>query len=379
MKIDTIYMFAAFGDLSKPQAGGGQNSARRLKNTIESMGIDVKIYNKYYNYKRGSRLDTIRKFLFWFIDIVLWGKFLLFKKRKNSPVLFLSYCGKLLPFDLGIGIVSKILGYKVIFYYKGGGANTSYEKGGFIYRLLFRWLMNLFDEVMAEGKETLSLVSSISHTRTYYLPNYIENDFTPSSLPIRTIDVIKCIYFGRIKENKNVILIIDIFDRLCKKYSNIELLLIGSGNEKYESLVHQKINQLDNINHINWISTASHEKIKDILCDQHFFIFPSAEPKEGHSNALNEAMAWGVIPVVSHHNFLPDIVDDNSLVATGYQADSYASIISNIIEQDKFQNYSEKLYHRVENNFTEKKIVEKLGNELDYFWQVNYDHVKVNL
>lgn len=152
--------------------------------------------------------------------------------------------------------------------------------------------------------------------------------------------------------------------------------MIGSGNKKYESLVHQKINLSNIINHINWISTASHEKIKDVLCDQHFFIFPSAEPKEGHSNALNEAMAWGVIPVVSHHNFLPDIIDDNSLVATGYQADSYASIISNIIEQDKFQNYSEKLYHRVENNFTEKIIVEKLGNELSYFGRVNYNHVK---
>lgn len=374
MKIDTIYMFAAFGDLSKPQAGGGQNSARRLKNTIESMGIEVEIYNKYFNYKRGTILDTIHKFLFWFIDIILWGKFLLFKKRKNSPVLFLSYCGKLLPFDLGVGIVSKILGYKIIFYYKGGGANYSYEKGGYIYRFLFRWLMNLFDEVMVEGRETLSLVSGISHTRTYYLPNYIENDFTPSLLPTRNMDVIKCIYFGRIQENKNILLIIDIFDRLCKNYSNIKLQIIGSGNKKYESLVQKRITLSNHHKHINWISTASHEKIKDILCDQHFFIFPSAEPKEGHSNALNEAMAWGVIPVVSYHNFLPDIVDDDSLVAKGYQADSYASIITNIIEQDKFQNYSEKLYHRVEENFTEKIIDEKLGKELDYFWRVNYNH-----
>lgn len=375
MKIGTIYMFAAFGDLSKPQAGGGQNSARRLKNTIESMGIDVKIYNKYYNYKRGSRLDTIRKFLFWFIDIILWGKFLLFKKRKNSPVLFLSYCGKLLPFDLGIGIVSKLLGYKVIFYYKGGGANTSYEKGGSIYRFLFRWLMNLFDEVMVEGRETLSLVSGISHTRTYYLPNYIENYFTPSLLPTRNMDVIKCIYFGRIKEYKNVLLVIDIFDRLCKKYPNIELLLIGSGNGKYESLVHKRITQSSHHKSICWISTASHVKIKEILHDQHFFIFPSAEPKEGHSNSLNEAMAWGVIPIVSHHNFLPDIVDDDSLVAKGYQADSYASIISNIIEQEKFQNYSEKLYQRVKDNFTEKIIFEKLKKEFVNFWKVHYEHV----
>lgn len=375
MKIDTIYMFAAFGDLSKLQAGGGQNSARRLKKTIESVGIEVKIYNKYFNYKRGTVFDTIRKILFWFIDIVLWGKFLLFKKRKNSPVLFLSYCGKLMPFDLGIGLVSKMLGYKVIFYYKGGGAIESYENGGIIYRLLFRWLMNLYDEVMTEGKETLSLVCNISHTRTFYLPNYIENDFTPSSLPTRDMNILKCIYFGRIQENKNILLIIDIFDRLCMEYPNTRLQIIGSGNKKYESLVYKKISQSKYHKHISWISTASHDKIKEILCDQHFFIFPSAEPKEGHSNALNEAMAWGVIPVVSHHNFLPDIVDDDSLVANGYQAESYASIISNIIEQNKFQNYSEKLYHRVEENFNERIIVEKLGNELNYFGQVNYIHV----
>ena len=374
MNIDTIYMFAAFGDLSKPHAGGGQNSARRLKETLESMGIEVKIYNKFYNYKRGSVFDTIRKYLFWFIDMFLWGKFLLLKKRRNSPVLFLSYCGKLLPFDLAIGIISKILGYKVIFYYKGGGATISYEKGGWIYRFLFRWLMNLFDEVMTEGRETLSLVSSISHTRTYYLPNYIENDFTPLSLPTREMDELKFIYFGRIKENKNILLIIDVFDKLCKKYPNIRLQLIGSGNERYESSVHKKIALTNYQDHISWISTATHERIKEILRDQHFFIFPSVEPKEGHSNALNEAMAWGVIPIVSHHNFLSDIVDDNSLVAKDYQVESYVSIISDIIEKDRIKYYSDKVYNRVKNNYTEKIIVERLGKELDYFGQINYSN-----
>ena len=62
-----------------------------------------------------------------------------------------------------------------------------------------------------------------------------------------------------LKENKNVILIIDIFDRLCKEFSNIELLLIGSGNEKYESLVHQK--------HIYLQSYTVFQKMNQISAD----------------------------------------------------------------------------------------------------------------
>lgn len=372
MKIETIYMFAAFGDLSKPHAGGGQNSARRLRETLSSMGIDVKIFNRHWNHKSYNIFDSIYKYLFLIIDIFLWGCFLLGKKRKESPVLYLGYTGKLLPFDFAIGFISKILGYKTIFYFKGGGGNSSYQNGSLFYKYLFKLTMNTFNEVMTEGKKTFSLASQNSHVRTYYLPNYIENDFTPPSLPIRKTDELNFIYFGRIDENKNILLIIDIFDVLSKKYPNIKLRLIGSGSEYYELMVHKRIQQSSYRQSISWTPKLSHAEIKKILPYQHFFIFPSSECQEGHSNSLNEAMAWGLIPIVSNHNFLPELVEEKFLVACNYDAESYVAIISHIIDHGKIKLYSEMMYNIVKENYTEKIIKENLSNELNLFLKTNY-------
>lgn len=372
MKINTIYMFAAFGDLSQPHAGGGQNSARRLRETLTSMGINVKIFNRHWNHKSYNIFDSIYKYCFLIIDIFLWACFLLLKKRKSSPVLFLSYTGKLLPFDFAVGVISKILGYKSIFYFKGGGGYSSYQDGSLLYRFLFKLTMNTFDEVMTEGKKTLSLVNQISHVHTFYLPNYIENNFTPPSLPTRKTDELNFIFFGRIDDNKNILLIIDIFDHLCKKYSNIKLQLVGSGSESYESIVHDRIQQSSYRQSITWTPKASHAEIKEILPYHHFFIFPSSERQEGHSNSLNEAMAWGLIPIVSNHNFLPELVEDKFLVAENYDAESYVSIISHIIDHSKIQYYSEMMYNIVKENYTENIIKDKLYNEFDIFLKTNY-------
>ena len=371
MTIKRIYMFASFGDLSQPHAGGGQNSARRLRKTLESMGIEVIIFNRHWNHKSFSIFDSIRKYIFLIVDIILWGCFLLFKKRKYSPILFLSYSGKLLPFDFAIGLISKILGYKIIYYLKGGGIYSSYQKRGFLFKSLFKMTLNIFDEVMGEGEKTLTLVNQCSNVRTCYLPNYIENEFTPSSFPKRDTDVINLIFFGRIDENKNILLIIDIFDLLCEKYSNIRLQLIGSGSNNYESLVHLRIKQSSFQNYISWIPKASHDEIKKILPHQHFFIFPSSERQEGHSNALNEAMAWGLIPIVSNHNFLPELVKDSFLVANDYEASSFVSIISYIIDNNKIPYFSEMMYNIVKDNYTENNIMKKLDNELNIFFHTN--------
>lgn len=372
MTIKRIYMFASFGDLSQPHAGGGQNSARRLRKTLESMGIEVKIFNRHWNHKSFSIYDSIRKYLFLIVDIILWGCFLLFKKRKYSPIIFLSYSGKLLPFDFAIGLISKILGYKIIYYLKGGGIYSSYQNRGFLFKSLFKMTLNIFDEVMGEGEKTLTLVKQCSNVRTYYLPNYIENEFTPSSYPIRNSDEINLIFFGRIDENKNILLIIDIFDLLCKKHPKSKLRLVGSGSRSYESKVRGRINHSSFRQSIIWTPRASHAEIKKLLPYQHFFIFPSSERQEGHSNALNETMAWGIVPIVSNHNFLPDLVGEDILVAKDYQVKSYVSIINNIIDNGLFSYYSELMYNKVKVNFTETIITEKLKGEFDSFFKTEY-------
>ena len=53
------------------------------------------------------------------------------------------------------------------------------------------------------------------------------------------------------------------------------------------------------------------ERICDELQKAHFFVFPSQEKMEGHSNSLTEAMTFGVVPIVSAAGFNASIVGKN--------------------------------------------------------------------
>ena len=53
---------------------------------------------------------------------------------------------------------------------------------------------------------------------------------------------------------------------------------------------------------IGWYTPVSYthlDKLPSLLLDKHFFIFPSEERREGHSNALTETMCYGIIPIAS--------------------------------------------------------------------------------
>ena len=109
---------------------------------------------------------------------------------------------------------------------------------------------------------------------------------------------------------------------------------------------------------------SSHEVLAEMMKTQHIYLFPSNEPCEGHSNALNEAMAWGLVPVVSNNNFLPSIVGDDSLVAIDNNALTYARIISDLIDNNLISEKSKQMYQRVKDNFTQSVVEERLINEL---------------
>lgn len=104
--------------------------------------------------------------------------------------------------------------------------------------------------------------------------------------------------------------------------------------------------------------------MKTILSDQHFYLFPSNEPREGHSNALNEAMSFGIVPVVSSNNFLPDIVKNPKLVSSDFDSNSYVNIISSIIDNGIYSSLSKEMFARVQNNFTQSVVEKNLEEEL---------------
>lgn len=142
--------------------------------------------------------------------------------------------------------------------------------------------------------------------------------------------------------------------------------IIGTSAGEYTQRVASRIEQSPYKNRIVRKEKQSHERLKDILKNQHLFLFPSVEKREGHSNALNEAMAWGVVPVVSNNNFLSSIVGDNSLVVSELVVDSYVSVIMRLIQNPLLlKQKSQWVYERVKANFTQSMVEGNLQKEIE--------------
>ena len=317
--IKKIHVFASFGNWHKTAGGGGQTSARRLVKLLEEIGYVVQTINRTMSpYKvLGFIVDPFR-FLF----------HLLLKRRECAIVIVIGYASKLIPYYFLFVHIGHLLGYKTFFYVKGGFTESKY--------LSFpRWLQNCFKKgledttiALYEGEEGANLSTIIQpETKAVWLPNFVENSFAVIPFPVKTKNRFNLLYFGRIHPNKNVILIVDIFDMLCKSFPNIDLTIVGSGETKYEKELNKRIEISSQNEHIYRIPRIAHDKLRDILVNHHIFIFPSIENQEGHSNSLNEAMSFGLVPVVSNNNFLPSIVGNRRLVANDLDAISFVNII----------------------------------------------------
>ena len=212
----------------------------------------------------------------------------------------------------------------------------------------------------------MTFVERISHSRIFYLPNYTEQDFAPMVLPQKPCNRWNILYFGRIAPTKNVLLGIDVFDSLCQHFNNVYYTIVGGGPEDYCNAVEYRISQSPNREKIKRIGRSSHDELKKMLFDQHFFLFPSTEPREGHSNALNEAMSYGLVPIVSKNNFLPSIVGCDNLVAKEMTVEAFVSVFVEIIKSGDYKALSQSMYNRVRQNFTQEVVEKRISDIMDY-------------
>ena len=361
-----IYFIASFGDFKKLPLGGGQTAARRLLMTLRNIGYKVEVIKRHPP-TANSKLCRAIQFGFWLcVDPVLFFFRIAFRSRKDAITLYMGYLGNVLvPLELSLSFIPRVLGFKNVMYLAGGGTEKLYKRSGSFVQRLERITLNNFDLVMTEGIENMDFVKRISSASTFYLPNFVEEGFTPSTYPIKPNDRWNIMYFGRVDTVKNVLLGIDVFNYLCNKYENVSYTIVGGGPEGYCKQVEEKIASSPYKDKIVRKGRSSHEDLKVMMMEQHFYLFPSNEPREGHSNSLNEAMGFGLVPVASNNNFLPSIVGNSRLIANEMSVEAFASIIENVIISGDFELLSQEMYERVRNNFTQGIVEKNIKGKID--------------
>lgn len=362
---NNIYFFANFGNMRKLPFGGGEVGNRRTLAFLKESSYNVIPIPKYSRVKNHSILNLLLLGLKILWNITQYCIILFLGKRQNSVVHISGFYGQMIYFEQILISVAKLCGYKVIYEMRGGGAYKFYSEGSSMYRSTFRKVINKSDEIFSQGMENVSLIKKLSpNIRIFYYPNCVTNDFYPAACPIRSIDRIKLFYFGRLTPSKHIDVVVDTLRVLRLKFDNVYLDIVGDYiDDKYKQEIESIICQSDLKEFIRIFPACGGDELKRHLANEHFYIFPTTEQREGHSNALTEAMSWGLIPIATAQGFNRSVIDDDSLIVQSMNGSAFAEIIERIINDNQINIYSKKMYDRVMNNYTDTIVRKQLLKE----------------
>ncbi len=255
--------------------------------------------------------------------------------------------------------MGKFLGHKVIYEPRNGSMVNSFNLGDESYKKKLSYLLTKSDIVLCQGLEYVNFIKNQFGIDRSYYPNYIMDEFVKPNNTDRG-NIIRLIYFGRVVPQKNVDVVIKTVSLLKELDLNVTLDIIGGYSVEYKSFLDSIIKEtgLDGI--VKFYGRKPFPFIADKLRKSHYYIFPSSETNEGHSNSLTEAMGCGVVPIVSTAGFNESICGKGNLVANDLKPETYSNIIKTIEAENSWCGYSEFCYKRVINNYTQSIVKKKL-------------------
>jgi glycosyltransferase involved in cell wall biosynthesis len=171
----------------------------------------------------------------------------------------------------------------------------------------------------------------------------------------------KIIYIGRLAEEKGVLLLPEIILKLKDNSLFEKLDIFGSG--PMEKALKEKLDDLNLNDKIFLRGTISHEQVSEVFGNYDILILPSYT--EGHPIVLLEAMACGLIPIVSRLEGSTDIVVENNI--NGYlcepgNTDQFATALQFAIKSDSLPAMSVEARRTIEDKYSIGNMVESYLN-----------------
>lgn len=355
---ETIVFYAPVGNnLPKHLIGGGEVGCNRTRNILERAGYKVIAVDKaVFAFGLLSYIKMAVKAIISTVSLLA--------KENNSLLYVVGFYEKNIVLELILVTLGKISGHKVIYEARNGRLVKAYDEGSWVYKKLTKSILKEADAIFVQGQEFAEFIKKELHKESVYTPNYVLKDKL-KPYQARTNSPINLIYFGRVTSSKNIDIVIKCASILKNKGIPMRLDIIGSYEEEYGKQLQSLIKELGITTEVSVHGAMAFDAIVNYLQNAHYFVFPSTEKKEGHSNALTEAMAFGVVPVASTAGFNESVVGTKELIVKKLEADAYAEVIIKILNSNQWQEKSRYCYNRIRTNYTEEKVSENILNEIN--------------
>lgn len=349
-----VVLYASIGNnVPAYLIGGGETGTRRTIKILNDVGYEITVIDKAImglGVKRYIKMivrgfSNIRKEL---------------KKDPNAIMFVVGYYERNLWFEWIVITMARKMKHRCVYEARNGRLVNAFNAAGKIYQYFMLDLLDKADIVLCQGMEYVEFIQKKLGKESVYVPNYVMDSKLKPYEQRKTDNTIKIVYSGRLVESKNIELMINVVSLLKERGYNSRLTLIGGGTEKYVKKLQNEIKKCNVEENVQFTGHISFDEASRYLSEAHFFLFPSQEIKEGHSNSLTEAMAFGVVPLVSTAGFSPSIVSDESLIIPEIDPQKYVDKICDIKQNGCWKDYSEKMFDRVREFYTETCVREKI-------------------
>ena len=361
--IKRIIFYAPLGkDTPVDRIGGAEAGCLKTKLIYSRAGIDVIILHKPAQSRGRFRflLEMIAMPIRMMATTIYYGK--------NAPVHIVGFYNRIVKYEWFLMKLAHLCGNKVIYELRNGSMISTYTKGSKRYRKYLKDLLLLPEVVLCQGREYVEFIKKNWGVERSYYPNYILDDFIiPNNLERQ--HPVRIIYFGRVTESKNIDVVIKTLKILNDSGLDATLDIIGGSSQEYKKALQTITNQEGIEERVSFFGRMPFEFIADKLHCSHYFVFPSTEEQEGHSNSLTEAMGCGVVPIVSNAGFNSSICGCEDLVVSGINPQDYAYRILQIEKDGRWGFYSNYVYQRVLNNYTESVVGHQLIETVDRLYE----------
>lgn len=334
----------------RPARGGYESANRRLIDDLRLRGFEV----REFAYPVASGLEALKliSYLLRFAGITI----ALVRQRARFEVLHLTpLYGRFLYPEALLFLAGRILGKRVLLDIRAGCFVRLYRERSPLYRALVDNLVGRADILAIEGREDLEFVKARRVGPIVYLPNYVNQLSSEEAFALkRDRSPLRLVHFGRVVPEKGIELTIAALKTLLSMGLDAKLEVIGTGHRDYVEALQARTRDLPVI----WKGALPSEEARSRLAEAHFFMFPTSHFGEGHSNALTEAMAEGVVPICSEHGFNRSVVADTGvLLPSDASALDYAEAIATIWQEGTWSRLSAATHRRVLREFTSDAVL----------------------
>lgn len=359
MKRKNIITYASIGtNLPSHLIGGGEIGNRRTIMILREAGYNVYVIDKA-SFGLGAKN---------YVEMIIQAyiKFRIAIHKDKSAIVFVpGFYERNLWFEWLLLHIAKKKGHKTVYEARNGRLVTAYNSRSRLYKKLMLSLLRNADAVLCQGEEYVTFIKDKLNRESVYIPNYILDSNLQPYHERGFDDGIQLIFFGRLVRSKNVDMIIRLVSELKRRGEKAKLYLVGGATEEYQAELEKVVKEENLSDDVIFMGHLPFSEFSETLKQCHFFVFPSQEIKEGHSNSLTEAMSFGVVPIVSTAGFSARIVDDPCLVIKDIDGKQYADKIIEIKEGDSWSRVSHEMYDRAAKHYTESVIKNRLLSVLE--------------